>query len=154
VGVVCITGGSERQRAALVTALVGELAGRGMSVSVADHRAARLDLDRPGKDSYEHRAAGARAVLIMSSKRWGLVQENPRPRRPTLEEMLARMSPVDIVLAPGFDAASRPRLVLSGKTETVAASSRVDGKILLRLDNPASIADFIERSRHCEPAPS
>lgn len=152
--VVCITGGSESRRAALVTALMEELTDRGRSVSVAGHRAATLELDRPGKDSYEHRAAGARAVLIMSSKRWGLVQENPRTKQPTLGEMLARMSPVDVVLAPGFHDRRYPRLVLGEGGETLVVDRRKGDKMLLRLDNPAAIVDFIEQSRHCEPAPS
>ncbi|HTY93637.1 MAG TPA: molybdopterin-guanine dinucleotide biosynthesis protein B, partial [Steroidobacteraceae bacterium] len=61
-----------------------------------------FDVDQPGKDSYEHRRAGAREVIVSSSRRWVLMHELGDDPEPTLAQLLRRVSPCDLVLVEGF----------------------------------------------------
>jgi molybdopterin-guanine dinucleotide biosynthesis protein B len=86
----------------LLIKLIPWLKGRGLTISTIMEAHAAFDVDRPGKDSYEHRAAGAREVVLASSKRWALMHEAAAATPPELEELTARMTKVDLVLAEGF----------------------------------------------------
>ncbi len=102
---VRLVAADEAARDALATALIGALARRGRAVSVLSRVAPDLELDRPGKDSHRHRAAGARDVAVISAARYAVIHEaRPSEREPDLTFLLARMRPVDVVLALGFDA--------------------------------------------------
>src|ERR1700760_4376057 len=66
-------------------------------------------MDRPGKDTYRHREAGAQEVLVASGTRWALLHEVIGPE-PDLPELLARMQPVDLVLVEGYKPPPSPKL--------------------------------------------
>ena len=99
--VLGIAGWSGAGKTTLVTRLIPLLAERGVSVSTVKH-ARSFEIDHPGKDSYEHRAAGAREVLISSGARFALVHELRNEGEPSLAELLRRLSPIDLVLIEGF----------------------------------------------------
>jgi molybdopterin-guanine dinucleotide biosynthesis protein B len=81
----------------------------GLSVSTVKHTHHGFDMDRPGKDSYRHREAGAHEVMVSGGKRWALLHE-VTGLEPTLPDLLARMTPVDIVLVEGFKSHPFPKL--------------------------------------------
>lgn len=142
---VGIQGGGDA-RAQLTRSLISELKSRGLRVSVLADGGAEAEIDIPGKDSYEHRRAGACEVLAVSRLRWALVHE-ARPdagqTRPPLDRMLARLAPADIVLAPGIPAEAGITLDLAanGSLRARAADGAADGAF--QLDSPGQIADFI-----------
>jgi molybdopterin-guanine dinucleotide biosynthesis protein B len=68
-----------------------------------------MDLDRPGKDSFVHRQAGAHEVLVVGGQRWALLREAPEGP-PDLADLAARLDPVDLVLVEGFKAYGFPKL--------------------------------------------
>ena len=70
----------------------------------------RFDVDRPGKDSYRHREAGATEVLLASSHRLALLREYDAEGLPSLHDLVAELSPVDWVLAEGFKHADWPKV--------------------------------------------
>lgn len=82
----------------------------GLRVSVIKHTHHQFDIDRPGKDSFRHRQAGATEVLLASSSRWVLMNELRGAREPSLAEYLARFSPCDLVLVEGFKNEAVPTL--------------------------------------------
>ena len=89
----------------LLRRLVAALHARGQRVGYLKHAHHRFDLDRPGKDSYELRAAGAAQTLLASRERWALQVENTQKGTdPDLESMLARFERerLDLVLVEGF----------------------------------------------------
>jgi molybdopterin-guanine dinucleotide biosynthesis protein B len=98
-----------------------------MSVSLIKHAHHDFDIDQPGKDSWRHRRAGCREVLITSSVRWALMHELQDEGELTLRATLARLSPCDLVLVEGFKRAVIPKL------EIHRASL---GKALLYPDDP------------------
>ncbi len=107
--VLGLLGWSGSGKTTLLTRLLPCFTARGLTVSTVKHAHSGFDLDQPGKDSFAHRAAGAREVLIASATRWALLHELSGPE-PPLEDLLARMSPVDLVLVEGFKASHHPKI--------------------------------------------
>ena len=72
-------GWSGAGKTTLIVKLIPELNRRGFSVSTIKHAHHNFDLDQPGKDSYEHRAAGAEEVLVASANRVALIDDAGEP---------------------------------------------------------------------------
>jgi molybdopterin-guanine dinucleotide biosynthesis protein B len=158
-----LAGWSGSGKTTLVVRLLPEFARRGISASTVKHAHDGFDIDLPGKDSYEHRRAGAREVLVASNRRWALLHENRRPAEPDLADLVAQLSPVDLVLVEGFKSyphdkleVHRPALgkpLLCADDRRIVAVAADDGLPgltlpLFDLDDAAAIADFI--IAHCE----
>jgi molybdopterin-guanine dinucleotide biosynthesis protein B len=90
--------------------LLPVLIGQGLAVSTLKHAHHRFDVDVPGKDSYEHRRAGAAQVMVASGARWALMTELRTAREPTLPELVARMDPVDLIIVEGFKRDAHPKI--------------------------------------------
>jgi molybdopterin-guanine dinucleotide biosynthesis protein B len=97
-----IVGRKNSGKTHLVTRLVRLASARGLRVSTIKHAHHAFDVDRPGKDSYLHREAGAHEVLVASAARWALLHEHRGAPEPQLGELLARLQPCDLVLVEGF----------------------------------------------------
>jgi molybdopterin-guanine dinucleotide biosynthesis protein B len=111
--VIGLVGASGSGKTTLITRLLPILAGRGLRVAVLKHAHHGFDIDRPGKDSYRAREAGATQVLVASRERWVLMREIPAPAaEPPFSELLARFDPaeVDLVLVEGFARESFPKI--------------------------------------------
>ena len=100
--VLGVAGWSGSGKTTLVTSLILEFVERGFSVSTVKHAHHDFDLDQPGKDSHKHRSAGAREVMVSSGARWALTHELSGGLEPTLEQLLQKLTPVDLVLVEGF----------------------------------------------------
>ncbi len=94
----------------LLTGLIPCLVARGVTVSTVKHAHHTFDLDQPGKDSYRHRTAGAHEVMIAGAARWALLHEARGEPETELDGLLARMSPVDLVLVEGFKRHAHPKM--------------------------------------------
>ena len=104
-----LLGWSGSGKTTLLTRLLPLFVAHGLSVSTVKHAHSGFDLDQPGKDSFKHREAGAREVMIASGTRWALMHELAGPE-PDLATLLQRLSPVDLVLVEGFKSAGHPKL--------------------------------------------
>ena len=100
--VIGLAGWSGAGKTTLIAKLIPALAARGVSVSTIKHAHHQFDVDRPGKDSFIHREAGAREVLISSANRWALMHELRGAPEPDLASLLRHLGPVDLVLVEGF----------------------------------------------------
>jgi molybdopterin-guanine dinucleotide biosynthesis protein B len=100
--VLGLAGWSGAGKTTLIERLLPALIGRGLSVSTIKHAHHTFDIDRSGKDSFRHRAAGATEVLVTSDTRFALMHENRGRPEPALEQLLAKLEPVDLVLVEGF----------------------------------------------------
>ena len=85
-----------------MAALITSLSDRGLRVSAVVQAGEDHDLDKPGKDSYRHREAGAAEVMVSSSYRWALMHERRRGNALTLATMTEHMTDVDLLLVEGF----------------------------------------------------
>lgn len=154
-----VTGWKNAGKTHLAERLVTEFTARGLTVSTVKHAHRGFDIDTPGTDSARHRGAGAREVLISSDHRWALMHELGDAPEPTLDQLLARLSPADLVLVEGFKMAPHPKVevhrketghpLIAAKNDTVrvvAADSAVKAGVpVVPLDETQAIADFIAR---------
>jgi molybdopterin-guanine dinucleotide biosynthesis adapter protein len=100
--VIGLAGWSGAGKTTLIAKLIPVLNKRGLSVSTLKHAHHAFDVDKPGKDSYVHREAGATEVLVASSNRWALMHELRGAPEPGLDQLLLHLSPVDLILVEGF----------------------------------------------------
>ncbi|ENO80858.1 molybdopterin-guanine dinucleotide biosynthesis protein B [Thauera sp. 27] len=150
-------GWSGSGKTTLVEKLIPEFTARGLRVSVIKHAHHGFDLDKPGKDSWRHREAGATQVLMLSNDRWVLMHELRGAPEPSLEEQLRLLEPCDLVLIEGYKAAAVPKIEIHrpalGKPPlwpdnlhvvAVASDLAIDCPLpLLPLNEPARVASFI-----------
>ena len=129
--IIGLAGWSGSGKTTLITKLIPRLRARGLRVSTLKHAHHGFDLDRPGKDSFMHREAGATEVLISSAKRWAILHELREEPEWDLGWLVAKMSPVDLVLVEGFKRDAFPKLEI----HRVA-----NGKPLLYLQDPHIVA--------------
>ncbi len=94
----------------LIENLVPLLIAHGLKVSVIKHAHHAFDVDRPGKDSYRHRQAGATEVLISSGARSALMHELRNESEPDLPALLERLASCDMVLVEGFKKQAIPKI--------------------------------------------
>jgi molybdopterin-guanine dinucleotide biosynthesis protein B len=109
--------GNCRGKNKLVPQLVEALIAMGVGVSTLKRVGDEVDLDRPGKESYAHRQAGAREVMIANAFRYAILSEYTQPTEPDIDDLLARLTPVDLVLVEGFHLSPYPKceIVLAGQ---------------------------------------
>src|ERR1700729_861 len=100
--VIGLSGWSGAGKTTLLSRVIPHLLGLGLRVSVIKHAHHEFDVDVPGKDSWVHRQSGATEVLVSSTRRWALMHELRGATEPKIPELLAKMSPVDLVLIEGF----------------------------------------------------
>ncbi len=144
----------------LIEQLIPRFVMEGLKVSLIKHAHHGFDIDRPGKDSYRHREAGCSEVLLSSDRRWIMMHELRGAPEPTLEELLALLSPCDIALVEGYKTneiipkleVHRPahgKPLLSPEHPNivaVATDAPVDTNLpLLDINDPDAIAAFIMR---------
>ena len=100
--VIGIVGWKNSGKTTLAAALIRELSSRGLTVNSIKHAHHMVDVDQPGTDSYKHRDAGAREVILAGGQRFAIMHELRGAAEPTLDELLARLSPCDWVVVEGF----------------------------------------------------
>lgn len=153
-----LAGWSGSGKTTLMVRLLPELVGRGLTVSTVKHAHHNFEIDRPGKDSYEHREAGATEVMVSGGKRWALMHEIREKAEPRAIDLVRHMTPVDLVLIEGFKRDEHPKLEVyraaTGKTllcredpkiVAVASDAKLDGLDIPQLDlnDIPAIADFV-----------
>lgn len=152
-----VVGWKNSGKTGLMERLVREITGRGFRVSTVKHAHHRVDVDHPGKDSHRHREAGAHEVLLASRTRWALMHELAADVEPRLEDLLAKMAPVDLVLIEGYkrdnhakveahrDATGADLIATDDPTIKAVASDVAIACAcpMFDLDDTGAIADFI-----------
>jgi molybdopterin-guanine dinucleotide biosynthesis protein B len=108
--VIGLAGWSGSGKTTLLTKVIPQLLERGLTVSTLKHAHHEFDIDQPGKDSHAHRLAGATEVLVASATRWALMHELRGAPEPALSDLLAKLSPVDLVIVEGFKAAPHAKV--------------------------------------------
>ncbi len=157
-----IVGWKNSGKTTLMSQVIGAITARGFSVSAIKHTHHAVDLDQPGKDTYRHRASGAVQVALASSARWAVMTELRETPEPTLDDLVSKLDPVDLVLVEGFkkhghpkveahrDATGKGLLAREDAAITAVATANPESAVvaglsipLLSLDDPAGVADYI-----------
>jgi len=158
--VIGLAGWSGAGKTTLLTRVIPHLKAEGLRVSVIKHAHHKFDVDVPGKDSWLHRQAGAEEVLVASGTRWALMHELRGADEPTLPQLLAKMSPVDLVVIEGYKTDPHRKIEVhragNGKPLLfpndpaivgIAADIEVETSLpSVHLDDIAAVAAMIRRS--------
>ena len=152
-----ITGWKNAGKTTLAERLVAEFVRRGWRVATVKHAHHAADIDKPGTDSFRHRAAGATEVALVTGARYAIMREQAET---TLAEVLARLAPADLVLVEGFKRDAHPKIEVRGAEAepmtmhehnivAIAADTQPADRTLpwFRRDDIAAIADFIAARR-------
>lgn len=129
--VMGIVGWSGQGKTQLLVEVLPLLRAQGLLVSTMKHAHHQFDIDAPGKDSYRHREAGASEVMLVASQRWVLMHECREEPEPPIEDLIARMTPVDLLLIEGFKTHAHAKIEVHRASE---------GKPLLCLEDPGIVA--------------
>ncbi|MFK7901726.1 MAG: molybdopterin-guanine dinucleotide biosynthesis protein B [Nitratireductor sp.] len=156
-----ITGWKNSGKTRLVSLLVSEFTNRGLKVSTIKHAHHSFDIDHEGKDTWQHRQAGASEVAIVSNKRWALMSETKDENEPTLNEIASKLAPCDIVLVEGYKTQNHLKIETIRANENAQIPIYENDKSIVALvcddqnidtnlpifgsDNIAAIADFISQ---------
>jgi len=153
-----LVGRSGSGKTTLMERLLPLIRAQGVTVSTVKHAHHGFDIDKPGKDSWRHREAGAEEVLLISGGRWALLHEVRDDVQPSLEDLLPRLAPVDLVLVEGFHSHGLPSIEVHRPSEghalmwqpgspivAVATDVPMVGLAVPRLDlnRPDAVARFI-----------
>ena len=128
--VIGLAGWSGSGKTTLLARLIPLLTREGLRVSTIKHAHHNFDVDKPGKDSWTHRQAGASEVLVVSDTRWALMHELRGDAEPSLTELLGKLSECDLVIVEGFKREPIPKIEI-WRAEV--------GKPLLHPDDPAIV---------------
>ncbi|MEO3999885.1 molybdopterin-guanine dinucleotide biosynthesis protein B [Mesorhizobium sp. CAU 1732] len=157
--IIGIAGWKNAGKTTLTESLVTELTSRGWTVSTVKHAHHDADVDAAGTDTHRHRTAGASEVMLVTGRRWALMHELRDEEEPPLDQILARLSPCDIVLVEGYKTgphrkievrrtAAQNQAPLPETANVVAIAS--DSPVhmapvpVFALDDVTAIADFVE----------
>lgn len=150
-------GWSGSGKTSLIEQVISLLSARGLVVSLVKHAHHKFDIDHEGKDSWRHRNAGCREVLISSGRRWSLMHELRGDSEVPLDALLAKLSDCDLVLVEGFKRAPIPKIEVyraevgepllypdDPDVIAIATDAELDTPLpRLDLNNPQEVADFV-----------
>jgi molybdopterin-guanine dinucleotide biosynthesis protein MobB len=125
-----VVGWKNNGKTTLVERLVANLTAAGYRISTVKHAHHEVDLDQPGKDTWRHREAGAREVVLATARRWAVIHELRGEAEPALDELLARMTPVDLVVVEGFKRSPHPKLEVHRRERGTPLLARDDSSVV------------------------
>lgn len=105
-----ITGWKNSGKTTLTERLVRCLTGRGYRIATVKHAHHDFDIDHEGTDSWRHRKAGAAEVAIVSARRYAIMHESGEEAEPTLQEIVAKLAPCDLVIVEGYKRDSHKKI--------------------------------------------
>ena len=155
--VIGVCGFKNSGKTTLVEKLVRHLTEQGYRISTVKHAHHDFDIDHEGRDSFRHRKAGASEVAVVSQNRFAIMNELRGAEPPTLDEIMAKLSPCDLVIVEGYKRDSHDKIevrnldldhpVLAGDDPTivaVAANGLIESKVpVFNRDDVAVLAAFI-----------
>lgn len=158
--VIGVAGFKNAGKTTLVEKLVTELTRRGHRISTVKHAHHSFDIDHEGRDSFRHRKAGASEVAVVSRHRWAVIHELRDEADPSLDDILAKLAPCDLVIVEGYKRDTHDKIEvrnlaldhpkLAGDDPTVVAIA-ANGAVpdapvpLFDRDDVSALASFIER---------
>jgi molybdopterin-guanine dinucleotide biosynthesis protein MobB len=135
---------------------------QGLRIAMIKHAHHDFDIDKPGKDSFELRKAGAGQVLVSSAIRSALITEYEIQVEPELNDLINRLdlNNTDLILVEGYRHLPFPKIDLHRPTigkpliypdddsvVAVASDEKINtgGLPLLNLNVAEEVAGFINR---------
>lgn len=160
--IIGVCGFKNSGKTTLVEKLVSHLTEMGFRVSTIKHAHHDFDIDHEGRDSFRHRKAGATEVAVISQQRWAIMHELRKDEPPTLDEVLCKLEPCDLVIVEGYKRDTHDKIEvrnlelkhpeLAGDDATIvaiAANGKVNSTVpVFDRDDVSALAKFLEQ--HCQ----
>ncbi len=156
--VIGVCGFKNSGKTTLVEKLVRHLTDRGYKISTVKHAHHDFDIDHEGRDSFRHRKAGAAEVAVISQNRFAIMNELRGTEPPSLNEILVKLSPCDLVIVEGYKRDTHDKIevrnlelnhqTLAGDDPTIVAVA-ANGEIVncavpvFSRDDVSNLAQFI-----------
>ncbi|MEL7567778.1 MAG: molybdopterin-guanine dinucleotide biosynthesis protein B [Dehalobacterium sp.] len=154
--VISFVGKSDSGKTTLLEKVIRELKNRGIRLAIIKHDAHQFEIDHPGKDTWRHGQAGADIVAISSPSKVAMIEK--RETELSLDEVIARISNVDIIITEGYKRESKPKIevfrsaahqeLLCQPDELIAVASDVAWDIgvpCYHIDDVTGVATEIEK---------
>lgn len=153
--VISVVGYSNSGKTTMLLKIISELKSRGYRVATVKHHHGDFDIDVPGKDTWRHREAGADTVVLASPGKVALIEQTPVEM--SLDEIIGKISGVDIIITEGFKKGNRPKIevfrssvhteLITPREQLLAVASDVEfpGIVTFGLDDAAGIVDLLVR---------
>lgn len=154
--IVSVVGVSNVGKTTLMVKVIRELKRRGYRVATLKHDVHGFQMDTPGKDSWKHAEAGSDCVVVASPNRLAMIRRLDREL--TVDEIVATLPDVDIVLTEGYKRGDKPKIEVSRAAKGATLLCSEDELIALATDQPhdvrvpqfdlddaAGIVDLLER---------
>ena len=157
-----LAGWSGSGKTTLCTKLIENFTKIGITIGTLKHAHHKFELDKPGKDSFNLRKAGARPMIISSKERFAMIQENDEHDEKSLFQLIEMFSkdPIqkcDLIIVEGYKNEPIPKFEvyrpIIGKPElykednnifAIASDINIESSIpTFDLNNINSISDFI-----------
>jgi len=146
--VLAVIGKKNCGKTTLIEKLIPELIDLGFRVGTIKHHHGAIDMDRPGKDTWRHKQAGAQTVVLSSPTGLGVIRDTPG-EIPVPELVALYFSDVDLVLAEGYKQEALPKIEIF--RSTVHAEPLPDsGKDLIAIMSDVEVTRDIPRFRLSE----
>ena len=126
-----VIGWSGSGKTSLLEYLVRQLTAAGHKINVVKHSHHDVTIEPPQKDSSRLRLAGAQDVLLASPYRYVIAHELRQEAEPSLDELLARLSPSDLTLVEGYKWEAMPKIEVFRPSLGKAAIYPDDAHIVL-----------------------
>ncbi|CAM3763392.1 molybdopterin-guanine dinucleotide biosynthesis protein MobB [Rahnella bruchi] len=116
----------------LLKLLIPYLRQHGIRTGLIKHTHHDVDVDTPGKDSFELRKAGADQTMVASNSRWALMTETPGHGELSLEYLATRFdsSNLDMILVEGFKHEAINKIVLHRKETGKSLDNLIDVSVV------------------------
>lgn len=105
---VIIAGWSGSGKTTFLEKLIPEFRKRDLRVGAIKHHHGEFELDRPGKDSWRHKEAGAEITLISSPEKIGMIMDMDHD--PGIDELTPYLLNMDIIVVEGYKGAKKPKV--------------------------------------------
>lgn len=136
--VLGLVGPSGSGKTTLLAAMMPLLIARGLSLSCVKHSHHSVDMDTPGKDTWLFREKGAREVVLSTDRRH-VIQRDYRTEAPLdLDELVALLDPVDLVLVEGFRPHGHAKILVwrPALAKPIPDAGRLKGLLAVATDAP------------------
>ena len=135
---VSFVGNSSSGKTTFLEKLIPELIGRGLKVGTIKHDVHGFEMDKPGKDSWRHKHAGASVTVISSPYQIGMVMDVKHDHKP--DELLSYFNGMDIILTEGYKRGDHPKMEIF-RTEIINEPLCKNDRFLLALITDSGV-DF------------